>query len=66
MYTIFSDVKMTRRKTMCHVADNDGEVVFSGGKFFDALEYLLEVEVYTAEVHHEQRSIRIMLGRIRA
>lgn len=66
MYTIFSDVKMTRRKSMVHVADDAGEVVFSAGKFFDALEYLLEVEVYTAEVRHEKRRIRIMLGRIRA
>jgi len=65
MYTIHTDVKMTRRKTLCHVTDHNEEPVWSGGRFYDALEFLLQKEVYVCHVRHEGRAIKVMIGRVK-
>lgn len=64
MFTIHTDVKMTRRKTMCHVTDHNDDPVWSGGRFFDALEYLTDMEVWVCHVRHEGRCFKIMIGRV--
>lgn len=42
MYVLLTNRPMTRRKTLNHVLDNTGEVVWSGANVGMALEYLVE------------------------
>lgn len=63
MYTVHTDVKMTRRKTMCHITDDAGEVVWSGGRVFDAFEQMIETRQYSFELRHEDRTLRVIVGR---
>jgi hypothetical protein len=63
MYTVHTDVKMTRRKTMCHITDDAGEAVWSGGSVFDAFEQMIELRQYSFELRHEDRTLRIIVGR---
>ncbi len=64
MYTIHTDVKMTRRKTMCHICDETDTCIWSGGTVFDAFWHMLDLEKYTFLIQHEGRAIRVMLGKI--
>ena len=64
MYTVHTDVKATRRKTMCHITDHDGEAIWSGGRVFDAFEQMAEIGQWAFEIAHEDKRLRVMIGRV--
>lgn len=64
MYTIHTDVKMTRRKTMCHVLDDIGTPVWSGNSVFAAFDYMLEAEQFYFRLVRDDKAIRVVIGHV--
>ena len=63
MYTIHTDVAISRRKRLNHVADENGTVVFSAGHVFKCFEHLLDKAEFTFYLEHEGARMRCMIGR---
>ena len=62
MYTIHTDVKMTRRKTLCHICDDEGDPIWSGGRIFDAFLQMAEMGQWCFFLQHEGQRLRVMIG----
>ena len=63
MYTVHTDVKMTRRKTMCHICDDTGDPIWSGGRIFEAFEQMIEIEQYHFNLTYDGKMIRVIIGK---
>ncbi len=65
MYTIHTDVKMTRRKTMSHICDDTDTCIWSGGAVFDAFQHMIDMSEWVFRLEHEGRAIMVMVATIR-
>ena len=66
MYTVMSDVQMSRRKRMVFILDENDTVVFSSAKFASALEWLYENGHTKCAVQGENDSLRFDIGFVKS
>lgn len=64
MYEVHTSVHLMRRKQTNVVLNDHKEPCWTGNRIFDALQYLVDNEIYTAKIVHEDRELRIMLGTV--
>ena len=64
MFIIHTGLKHTRRKDLIAITDGDGRPRWTGYRIMDALMYLADNEIFTAQIRHEDRVLRIMLGTV--
>ncbi len=65
VFTVHTDVKMTRRKRLCHITNDEGTPIWSGGKVFSAFEQMLELGQYHFHIEHEGVRLRVLLATVR-
>ena len=64
MYVVHTGLHVTRRKQMNAITDHEGDPVWTGARIFDALQWLVDNEIYEARIDHGFRQLRIMLGTV--
>lgn len=64
MWTIYSDVRLSRRQRLCHVVDDKGELRWSGGRIADALNFVVEEGRTTARLDGDEYSFELQIARL--
>ena len=62
MYTMMTDVQMTRRKRMVFILDEDDTVMYSGAKVAQAIAWLIENGHTKCTVEGESEGLRFDIG----
>jgi len=63
MHLLHCNVKITRRKGLNFICDEDGTPVFTSKTVWDCFTWLLENEIYTFDLCDGDKTIRVMIGR---
>lgn len=65
MYTMLSDVQITRRQRMTFIFDEQDHLLWSGKTFSDALQWLVEIEQIEVRIVDNDRRFMISIAPLR-